>query len=120
MGTIRNRMTVVQHWNSEELEKIRKDAVKTFQEVADSFGLKDYNVEEKMISPVLEGFSNTEYTFVINGECSKLGWEESDLFQEVRKQWCEKHKNEVENMLIVDFGEDYKAAIKEFKRDEED
>ena len=118
MGTIRNRMVIVHEWDLARIAKLREDAVKTFQEVADSFKLKDYDVATKMVSPILEGFSNNEHTFIINGECSKLGWEESDLFQEVRKQWCDTHRNEASNILIVDFGEDYAASVKEFEREE--
>ena len=119
MGIIRNRMVIVHHWNEKELNEIRDDAIKSFQDVVNVFGTRDYDVSKLMVSPIMQGYSNsTEYTFVIEGECSKLGWEESDLFQEVRKQWCEKWKNKVCNMLIVDFGEGDQIVSLEFKSDE--
>ena len=35
MGTIRNRMVIVHHWNENKLMEIREDAVKTFQKAID-------------------------------------------------------------------------------------
>lgn len=120
MGTIRNRVVIVHHWDLGKINSLREDAIKTFQETADSFNYRLFSVENNMVTPIMTGFANTEYTFFINGECSKLRWEESDLFQEVRKMWCKKHKNEASNILIVDFGQDTPASVKEYSYIEED
>lgn len=121
MGTIRNRMVIVHHWNEEELMKIRLDAVKTFQKLVDEERLYLADVSTCLVSPIMCGFCNSEYTFVINGECSKLGWDTSDKFQEARIKWCEKWKNKVCNMLIVDFGEgDQEAFVREFAYEEDE
>lgn len=114
MGTIRNRMVIVQHWDREVLKNIRLDAVRTFQKLVDEENLYMTDVSSELISPIMVGFCNSEFSFVINGECSKLGWDTSDKFQKARLKWCEKWKDKVENILIVDFGEDYVAEVKEF------
>ena len=81
MGTIRNEMTIVHHWKKDELEKVREDAIKVFSQIV----IQDAGVEkhiESMISPIMETYINREYTFVINGDCSKMGWETSERFHE--------------------------------------
>ncbi len=104
MGTIRNEMTIVHHWKKDELEKVRKDAVKVFSQLI----RQDSEVEgyiENMISPIMNTYMNQEYTFVINGDCSKIGWETSERFHEARMEWCEKHKHDVQNIIVINFGE---------------
>jgi hypothetical protein len=51
-------------------------------------------------------YINEEYTFVINGDCSKIGWKTSERFHEARMEWCEKHKHDVQNIIVINFGED--------------
>lgn len=104
MGTIRNEMTIVHHYYKDELEKVRKDAVKVFGQIV----RQDAGVEEdieNMISPIMTTYINQEYTFVINGDCSKIGWETSERFHEARMKWCEKHKCDVQNIIVINFGE---------------
>lgn len=104
MGTIRNEMTIVHYWNKEELEKVREDAVKVFSQII----RQDAGIEEhieNMISPIMQSHINQEYTFVINGDCSKIGWETSERFHEARMKWCEKHKHDVQNIIVINFGE---------------
>ena len=110
MGTIRNRMVIVQHYDKAELEEIRNDAIKTFQKAMEDNGGRP----ETMVSPIMTSYINEEYTFVINGECSKSGWDVSNEFQIIRQDWCNKFKDIVENILIVDFGEDFEAFLQEF------
>jgi hypothetical protein len=99
MGTVRNEMTIVHHWKKDELEKVREDAITFFNKVADE------NVDDSMISPIMQSYINSEYTFIINGECSKIGWGPSERFHEARMRWCEKHKNDVQNIIVINFGE---------------
>lgn len=107
MGTIRNEMTIVHHYNKDKLEKVRKDAVKVFSQIV----RQDAGVEEveeyieNMISPIMNTYINQEYTFVINGDGSKIGWETSERFHEARIKWCEKHKYDVQNIVVINFGE---------------
>lgn len=104
MGTVRNEMTIVHDWNKEKIEKIREDAIKVFSEVIK----QDFRNEDEiknMISPIMESYINLEYTFVINGDCSKIGWEPSERFHKARMEWCEKHKNTTENIIVINFGE---------------
>lgn len=42
MGTVRNEMTIVHHYDKNELEKVRKDAVKVFSQII----RQDAGVEE--------------------------------------------------------------------------
>ena len=105
MGTIRNEMTIVHHWNKDELKRIREDAIKVFKQIV----RQDAGVEEcieSMVSPIMNTYRNEEYTFVINGDCSKSGWETSERFHDARIEWCEKHKDDVQNIIVINFGED--------------
>lgn len=102
MGTIRNEMTIVHHWKKDELEKVREDAIKVFSQIARQVrGVEEYS----MISPIMNTYMNQEYTFVINGDGSKIGWETSKRFHEARMEWCEKHKHDVQNITVINFGE---------------
>lgn len=98
MGTIRNEMTIVHCWNKDDIEKVRDDAIKFFNEIEE-------NIADLMISPIMQSYINQEYTFVINGDCSKIGWETSERFHEARIKWCEKHKYDVQNIIVINFGE---------------
>lgn len=110
MGTIRNEMTIVQHYKKDELEKVREDAIKMFDQLIRQ-ELIDEGFVENMISPIMESIINQEYTFIINGECSKIGWGMSEKFHEIRMKWCEKHKYDVENIVVINFGEDEPCHI---------
>lgn len=104
MGTIRNEMTVVHHWKRDELEKVREDAIKVFSKIIrQDAGVEEYI--ENMISPIMNSYINQEYTFVINGDCSKIGWETSERFHEARIEWCKKHEHDVQNIMVINFGE---------------
>ena len=39
------------------------------------------------------------------GDCSKLGWETSEIFEKYREEWISQNKEIVQNILVVDFGE---------------
>ena len=102
MGTIRNEMTIVHHFEKDALEKLREDAIKAFKEVAIE---RDKDIIDRMVSPIMESFINQEYTFVINGDCSKVGWDIATRFHETRMEWCKKHKDDVEAIVVINFGE---------------
>lgn len=115
MGTIRNRMTIIYHWDFEEIKQVHEDALACFEELMNDYrNIEDYDVAEKMISPILQSPINAEYSFVIMGDCSKIGWEMSESFERFRYEWVKKHISTVKNILIVDFGEgDLPAYIEE-------
>lgn len=115
MGTIRNRVVIVHHYRKEEIEEIRQDAVDFFQKVVledDEFS--EYEVNTKMVTPIMESLINGEYTFMIMGECSKIGWSLSDLFDKKPREWIENHKDKCQNIILVDFGEDYEAEMEAY------
>ncbi|MBE6035620.1 MAG: hypothetical protein E7222_13125 [Clostridiales bacterium] len=99
MGTIRNEMVIVHDWEKDRLEKVREDAINVFKELTDGNS-------DMMISPIMASYINQEYTFVINGDCSKSGWETSEQFHETRMKWCKKHQYDVQNIIVINFGED--------------
>lgn len=104
MGTIRNEMTIVHHRRKEELEKVREDAIQFFNEIAsEDSGVQ--NVADLMISTIMNSYMNQEYTFIINGDCSKFRWITFERFHEARMKWCEYHKNDVQNIIVINFGE---------------
>lgn len=109
MGTIRNRVTLVHHWKLDEITKLRDDAIKTFETDLELHGI---------VGPIMTSLFNLEYTFMINGDCSKNGWGTSEQFIGIRKEWCEKHKHDGAAIVVVDFGEDYPASI-DFDNQEE-
>ena len=97
MGTIRNEMTIVHDWKEDRIKSLRQDALQTF--------------DEGMISPIMTSYINQEYTFIINGDCSKLGWETSNKFHDIRMKWCEDHKHDAESIVVINFGEDGPCEI---------
>lgn len=115
MGTIRNRVVIVHHYRKEEIEEVRQDAVDFFQKVALEYNeFSEYDVNTKMVTPIMESFINSEYTFMIMGECSKIGWSTSDLFDEKRREWIENNRDKCQNIILVDFGEEYEAEMEAF------
>jgi len=104
MGTIRNKMTIIHHYNKEEIAKIREYAVAYFQSVCDE-EFEDYNVNESMVSPILKSPVNGEYSFVIMGDCSKDGWDISERFEKYRMKWAKEAAVDAQNVVIVNFGE---------------
>ena len=65
MGTIRNEMTIVHHWDKDKVEKLREDAIKVFSQIIKrDVGNEEYI--ENMISPIMKSYINQEYTFIIN------------------------------------------------------
>lgn len=106
MGTIRNEMVIVHSCLRIKAERLRADAIETFinliKENKESL-IPNYYMYD-IVSPIMESYLNEEYTFVINGECSKIGWKDSDLFHKARMKWCEKHKEDA-YIVVINFGE---------------
>ena len=115
MGTVRNRLTIVHDFDLDRITEVRKDAVRYFQNLIDKEFVIDYDVDFQMVSPILKSFVNGEYTFVIMGDCSKLGWETSKRYEQYRNEWINKNKGVCQNILVADFGEgDQEAFITEY------
>jgi len=115
MGTIRNRVIIVHHYRKEEIEEIRQDAVDFFQKVVlEDNEFSEYDVNTKMITPIMESLINGEYTFMIMGECSKIGWSSSDLFDEKRREWIENNRAKCRHIILDDFGEEYEAEMEAY------
>ena len=114
MGTIRNRLTIVNDYNFDRITNTRQNAVEYFGKIMrNEFDFPDYDVNTQMISPILPSVVNGIYTFVIMGDCSKDGWELSNDFKKYRDEWIRKNKGL--NILVADFGEgDAEAYIKEY------
>ena len=75
-------MVIVHHYNKQKIQKIREDAVRYFSKVViEDNEYSAYDVGRDMISPILTSIINEEYSFVIMGDCSKLGWDTSDLYE---------------------------------------
>lgn len=115
MGTIRNRMTIIHHYDLNEITQVRESAIIYFSEIMKDYNI-DYIVETDMVSPILKSPINGEYSFVIMGDCSKLCWEMSDEFDKYRRAWIKEQVNNVQNILIASFGEgDEPAYIEEIE-----
>ncbi|WP_242357004.1 hypothetical protein [Hungatella effluvii] len=114
MGTIRNRMVIVHHFNRNIIEMMRKDAIEHFQKlVLEDDTDTNYNVSECMVSPILSSPINGEFSFVVMGDCSKIGWKTSELFERGRSEWVRRWRESDDSylVLVADFGEDYDAFI---------
>lgn len=74
----------------------------------------EYDVNTKMVTPIMESLINGEYTFMIMGECSKIGWSSSDLFDKKRREWIENNRDKCQNIILVDFGEEYEAEMEAY------
>ena len=115
MGTIRNRLLIVHDYDYDRITETRKHAISYFQKAVLHEELLPYDVESEMVSPILRSLVNDEFTFVIMGDCSKLGWETSQNFETYRQEWIKQIKDSCQNILVADFGEgDNKAFITEF------
>lgn len=115
MGTIRNRVVIVHHYRKEEIEEIRQNAVDFFQKVVlEDNEFSKYEVNTKMVTPIMESLINGEYTFMIMGECSKIGWSSSDLFDKRRREWIENNRDKCQNIILLDFGEEYEAEMESY------
>lgn len=115
MGAIRNRVVIVHHYRKEEIEEVRQDAADFFQKVVlEDNEFSEYDVNTKMVTPIMESFINGEYTFMIMGECSKIGWSSSDLFDKRRREWIENNRDKCQNIILVDFGEEYEAEMEAY------
>ncbi len=101
MGIIRNEMTIIHDWDKDRIEKLRQDAIQTFSKTIEKLLLCTC-----MISPIMTSYINEEYTFIINGDCSKLDWDLSEKFHNIRMKWCESHKCDAESIVVINFGED--------------
>lgn len=117
MGVIRNRLTIVHDYNLERINKVHESAVEYFKEVVqEELSSDKYDVNTQIISPILSSIINGEYTFVIIGDCSKLGWKTSENFEKYREEWIAQNKEIVQNILVVDFGEGgLDAFVTEYK-----
>lgn len=113
MGEIINRMTIIHHYDLNEITQVRESAIAYFSEIMKNYDI-DYIVETDMVSPILKSPINGEYSFVIMGDCSKSGWEMSNEFDKYRRTWAKKQVYNVQNILIASFGEgDASAYIEE-------
>ena len=99
MGIIRNEMTIVHDWNLERISKLHTNAKIALTE------LSDIETAKQMLGPIITSIINSEYTFIINGDCSKVGRDASKKYHEARLKWCEEHKNDAESIVVINFGE---------------
>lgn len=63
----------------------------------------------------MESLINGEYTFMIMGECSKIGWSSSDLFDKKRREWIENNRDKCQNIILVDFREEYETEMEVYQ-----
>ena len=118
MGIVRNRVVIVHHYDKDKITKIRESAVQYFQKVVlEDYAHSNYDVDSKMVSPIMESYINNEYSFMIMGECSKIGWSTADLFEEKRKEWIKQVQSSGDcyKILLIDFGEDYEHQSEEYE-----
>ena len=118
MSSIRNRLIIVHDYDFDRIRELRENAVRYFEQVVSNEENDTYDVDSKMISPILSSFVNEEYTFVIMGDCSKSGWELSENFEKLRQEWIKQNRGACQNILVADFGDDGAGAcVEDFSKD---
>ena len=114
MGIIRNKMIIVHHYNFEEISDMRIDAIEYFSNCLKEQDYNNYNeVAEKMISDVLKSPLNSDYAFVIMGDCSKVGRKEEEIFDKYRRKWAKKASEKMNDVAIADIGEAWESEIED-------
>jgi hypothetical protein len=107
MGTLKHHAIVVTSWDGEELKKAHKKAKKVFQK---NFEGRPYIKPPicRVVSHIIEGLANKQYSFFIAPDGSKEGWAASDDGDNARKEfldWLQKSSNECDYVEVI-FGED--------------
>ena len=83
MGTIKHNAIIVTSWDYGNAKEAK---LKCKEIISDIF--KDYPLTEKpdnLVSDIIDGIANSQYTFFIAPDGSKEGWEPSNLMDEARE-----------------------------------
>lgn len=103
MGYIKHHTIIVTNWDEIECMEAHNKA----KEI-----LIKNDIPTRLVSNIMEGISNSQYTFMIAPDGSKEGWSASNDCDRVRKEflnWLNKSEN-TSDYVEVAFGGDYNTA----------
>lgn len=106
MGYIKHNAIVVTHWQKEKMEEAREKAIEIFGGTfKDEWGVRDGKC---LISELMEGVTNGQFTFFLAPDGSKEGWATSkngDTARQAFLNWLRDADNYVD-YIEVQFGGD--------------
>lgn len=79
-GWIKHNFIIVNHDNLDELKEVREMAIQLFN-------IDEFSREINLVSEILQSVSNSYFSFFVNCDGSKEGWETSDLFDQIRERF---------------------------------
>jgi hypothetical protein len=104
MGYIKHHTIVVTSWKKDYINDARNKAIGLFKDLASA---------DSLVSPILEGIVNTQYSFFIAPDGSSEGWSESDQCNHARNEylnWLESN-NRVDFVEVMFGGDDSREKI---------
>ena len=107
MGYMRHHAIIVTGWPEEKMIEANKRAKKIFEKNFDGEPFEKGR-SKRLVSDIIKGLSNDEYSFFIAPDGSKEGWQTSDLGDNARKQfldWMEAEDNYLD-YVELSFGGD--------------
>lgn len=96
MGYLKHHTIVVTGWQEEKVLEAREKAVSIFNEAFAGY-LGCRNIGDILVSPILSGMVNSQYSFFIAPDGSKEGWEASDMGDNARDNFIKWLKDGREN-----------------------
>lgn len=96
MGYLKHHTIVVTGWQEEKVLEAREKAVSIFNEAFAGYHMPR-NVGDILVSPILSGMVNSQYSFFIAPDGSKEGWEASDMGDNARDNFIKWLKDGREN-----------------------
>ena len=104
MGYIKHNAIIVTGWEKTSMEAVHSKAKEIFKE-----GFKQDNTNgDQLISELILGLANTQYTFMVAPDGSKEGWATSNFGDEAREEllnWISK-SNYYCDYIEIRFGGD--------------
>lgn len=82
MGWIKHNYFIVTHYNLDEISAARDCAIKTFN-------LDVFPREVNLVSEILGSVSNSYFSFFVNCDGSKEGWDTSDMYDKIRSNFTQ-------------------------------
>jgi len=113
MGTIKHDTVIITGEDYTEVDTAYKKAIELFIE---NFDENQYIDPEKIVSPIIRGLANDQYSFFLAPDGSKEGWETSDIADEVREVFLNYLDTTSLDYVHIKFGGDTnKTTVERFK-----
>ena len=90
MGVIKHNCIIVTDWKRDELKLSHEKAIEVFGE---------------MVSPIVQSPYNGYLSFFIASDGSKEGWEDSDVYDKKRREFCDFLDDNFIPFIDIGYGE---------------